>query len=299
MTGGGGVRGKVSPNINEFDNGTNKGYVNSSATAEITSTKNVQYSKDSNKINNPWKFGDGSPVENTWKYTSVYPFAITEALLLARPGRFATIFSDPTKLVRPKAQPLQLLSKNTLKRWKFLNQNDFAIHGDTNTTTGNMITNIGYTQFIYSWLKFQGLDVVTDFVNPLRTLNTKLAHRMSGFIDKDTLTARTDQYSNDGKASSLIIPKDNIHVTLHSSNYKTRSFYSGVIIEQASSGYIVRGFDKNRGYFEVLESNKGGHRSEVTVGGEPVAHSNWEPNKTYVKDSIICLLYTSPSPRDS
>ena len=55
-----------------------------------------------------------------------------------------------------------------------------------------MTTNIGYTQFIYSWLKFQGLDVVTDFVNPLRTLNTKLAHRMSGFIDKDTLTARTD-----------------------------------------------------------------------------------------------------------
>ena len=74
---------------------------------------------------------------------------------------------------------------------------------------------------------------------------------------------------------------------MHSSNYKTRSFYSGVIIEQASSGYVVRGFDKNRGYFEVLELNKSGHRSEVTVGGDPVPHTNWEPNKTYIKDSII------------
>ena len=45
VTGGGGVRGKVSPNINEFDNGTNKGYVDSTATAEITSTKNVLKTK--------------------------------------------------------------------------------------------------------------------------------------------------------------------------------------------------------------------------------------------------------------
>ena len=287
VTGGDGVRGKVQPNINEFDNGSNKGYVNSNATAEITSTKTITSSRDANKIDGPWKFGDGAPVENTWKYTSLYPFAVTEALVLAKPGRFATIFSDPTKLKRPTAQPLQLLSKNTNKRWNFLDSNDFSIHGDVNPSTGKMITNIGYTQFVYSWLKFQGLDPVIDYVIPLRSLNTKLAHRMSGFVDKDTLIARTDQYSNDGKASSLIIPKDNIHVALHSSNYKTRSMYSGVIIEQASSGYVVRGFDKNRGYFETLQPNKSGHRSEVTVGGEAVEFSTWEPSKTYPKDSVV------------
>ena len=124
-----------------------------------------------------------------------------------------------------------------------------------------MITNIGYSQFINSWLKFQGLDTVLNFVNPLRTLNVKLAHRMSGFVDRDTLSARTDQYSNDGNATSLIIPQENITTTLHSSNYKTRNFYTGVIVEKTKSGFRLRGFDKNRGYFD-------------------------------------CLLYTSPSPRD-
>ena len=71
-------------------------------------------------VDGVWKLGDGSPVENAFKYSSTYPFATAEALLLAKPGRFATIFSDPTQLERPAINNAQLLSKATKKRWKFL-----------------------------------------------------------------------------------------------------------------------------------------------------------------------------------
>ena len=282
---GNGVRGKVKVIVDGKDNSTFAGARDSSAPA-FSSVKSITNSTKIG-IDGVWKFGDGAPVENAFKYSSTYPFAVAEALLLAKPGRFATIFSDPTQLSRPTINNAQLLSKTTKKRWKFLDSTDFKIHGDVDVTSGNMITNIGYTQFIHSWLKFQGLDTVTDFVNPLRTLNVKLAHRMSGFIDKDTLTARTDQYSNDGNATSLIIPKENITTTLHSSNYKSRNFYSGVIIEQTKTGYRVRGFDKNRGYFEILERIITGKANNIEVGGDPDPFTVWEPNQTYSTGNIV------------
>ena len=286
VTGGNGVRGKVRVNVSGKDNSTFAGTRNQAASPAIGSVKNVARSTQLG-IDGVWKLGDGAPVENAFKYSSTYPFAIAEALLLAKPGRFATIFSDPTALERPAINNAQLLSKSTKKRWKFLNTTDFKIHGDVDVATGKMITNIGYTQFINSWLKYQGLDTVLNFVNPVRTLNVKLAHRMSGFIDKDTLSARTDQYSNDGNATTLIIPQENITTTLHSSNYKSRNFYTGVVIEQTKTGYRLRGFDKNRGYFEVYNLLKTGKTAEVEVGGEAEAFSVWEPNVTYSTGNII------------
>ena len=286
ITGGGGVRAKVTVSVSGKDNSTFSGKTNSSATAALTSTKSTTLAKGTG-LDGVWKFGDGAPVENAFKYSSTYPFALAEALLLAKPGRFATVFSDPTTLSRPAVNNTQFLSKNTNKRWKFLNTTDFKIHGDVNKTTGKMHTNIGYTQFINSWLKFQGLDTTLNFATPLRSLNVKLAHRMSGFIDKDTLSARTDQYSNSGNATSLIIPKENITTTLHSSNYKSRNFYSGVVVEQTSTGYRVRGFDKNRGYFEVIEGIKTGKSLRIEVGGDPETFSVWKQGVTYSTGNIV------------
>ena len=286
ITGGGGVRAKVDIIITGKDNSTFAGATNSTATAAISSTKAITLAKGTG-TDGVWKFGDGAPVENAFKYSSTYPFALTEALVLAKPGRFATVFSDPTTLVTPLVNNAQFLSKNTNKRWKFLNTTDFKIHGDVNTNTGKMITNIGYTQFINSWLKFQGLDTTVNFATPLRSLNVKLAHRMSGFIDKDTLSARTDQYSNSGNATSLIIPKENITTTLHSSNYKSRNFYTGIVVEQTSTGYRVRGFDKNRGYFEVIDGIKTGKSVRIEVGGDPEAFTIWQAGVTYSTGNIV------------
>lgn len=286
VTGGGGVRGKVRVNVLGKDNSTFAGTRNQNENPAIGSIKNVSRSTQVG-IDNVWKLGDGAPVENAFKYSSIYPFAIAEALLLAKPGRFATVFSDPVALERPAINNAQLLSKATKKRWKFLDSTDFKIHGDVDVASGKMITNIGYSQFINSWLKFQGLDTVLNFVNPLRTLNVKLAHRMSGFVDRDTLSARTDQYSNDGNATSLIIPQENITTTLHSSNYKTRNFYTGVIVEKTKSGFRLRGFDKNRGYFDVYDLLKTGRTAKIEVGGEPESFSVWEPNVTYSTGNIV------------
>ena len=75
---------------------------------------------------------------------------------------------------------------------------------------------------------------------------------------------------------------------IHSSNYKNRHFYTGVLIEKTASGYRVRGYDRTRTYFNIIESQKvGGRRERVSVGGEAVSFVQWEPNQTYPKGIIV------------
>jgi hypothetical protein len=259
--------------------------INESATPALTSVFSIELSVTGD-VSAQWKFGDLAPVEYAWRSSPGYPYAVAEALLLAKPGAFATLFADPTNLLRPPANPSLLLNKRTRERWNFADTNAFRIHGTTDSQ-GNFITNIGYSQLINSWLAFQGLDQTEDFANKLRSLNIKLGHRMAGFVDANTMTVRTDQYSSSGKATSLIVPTENITVQIHNSPYKSRNFYSGVVVEKTANGFKIRGFDRNYGYFNVLESDVRGDRERIQVGGSPASFIGWEPNVSYKKGTIV------------
>lgn len=239
------------------------------------------------EISASWRFGDLSPVENAWQYSETYAFAVTEALLLSRPGIFVTQFSNPLGIYRAAINSGYLVSRASNNFWKFTSEEDFKIHGSTGTL-GNFVTTLGYTQFIHSWLEYQGLDTDTEFADKVRTLNVKIGHRFSGFVDKDTLTLRTDQYSSSGTATSLIIPRENIDIQLHGSPYKSRNYYSGVIIEKtAQNGYRVRGYDAISNYFTVLPSLTSGPRERVRVGGDSAPFVIWQPNSTYRQGTIV------------
>lgn len=267
------------------NNSTNAGYVDTAATDAVTSVSSVVLDSE-DSISGSWVFGDGAPVENAWRYSEAYPYAVAEALFLSKPGKFATVFADPTQLVRPGANPTTQVDKTTRRTWKFYDSTNFSIHGDFDDDD-NFITNIGYTPFIHTWLQFQGLNTVTNFVEPLRTLNSRLGYRFAGFIDKDTMTVRTDQFSTTGDATSLIIPQENINVAVHTSPYKTRNFYSGVIIEKTANGYKVRGYDKNYTYFNTTESKTTGRRQEIERGGSPAKFVVWKPNTTFASGTIV------------
>lgn len=253
----------------------------------ITSNLVETVSKDTTLINNPWQLGDGAPVENAWKYSEDYPFAVVETLLLSKPGKFASVFAEPLDVVIPLAEEFKLIDKDTRSHFDFRSNTDFKVHGISIEDSDDIQTNIGYTQFVYSWLKFQGLPIETNFVEKLQTVNTKLAHRLAGYTDKDTLIVRTDQFSPTGTSSSLIVPEENIDLLIHNSPYKSRNFYSGVSITKTNDGYKVKGFDKNFGYFNTLVPNKDGRTSEEEVGGTPVNFVSWQPSTSYSKGVIV------------
>ena len=263
----------------------------------VTSTLVSSPAGDIDYIGRAWRFGDSAPVENAWKYSSGYPFAVAEALLLAKPGKFTTVFGDPTHITSPELDSAKIINSTDRTPYDFRNPTHQRIHGDIDSNN-NSIINVGYTQFIHSWLQYQKLNTKTDFADKLRTVNIKLAHRVAGFTDKDTLTVRTDQISTTNKTTSLIIPQENFGVVVHSSPYKNRNFYSGLIVQKTAGGYKIRGFDKNFGYFNVLRRNFAGKTSLAEVGGQPVSFDTWEPAKSYIKDTIVSYqnaYYKAPS----
>ena len=270
----------------QYDNSTGNGYVDADANKILQSIENIVYNINKSLSSLSWRYSDGAPVENAWKYSENYPFAIAEGLLLGQPAQFATQFADPTKLFRSTIDSRQQLCTVTRERWQFADPAQFRIHGERNSS-GDFLTNIGYTQFINSWLAFQGLDTNVEFAPQLRTLNMRLSHRMSGYVDKDTMTVRTDQYSATGTTPSLIIPQDNINIQIHSSPYKSRNFYTGVIVEKAIGGYKVRGYDRSIGTFPVLTIDKYSASRALSVGGTPAPLSPWEINTFYKKTTIV------------
>lgn len=232
----------------------------------LVNKQTVAYTIDTAMVGNEWKFGDGAPVENAWKMSEQYPFAIAEALFLTKPGKFASVFAEPEKIVRSLANPLQLLDGSTFKRYKV---KDAIVHGSTAADNKTLLTNTGYTQFIDSYLRFNGINTKTEFATPFKSVNGKLGHKFAGFVDKDTMTVFSDSYSITGNSSSLILPHEDIQINVHVGPYTTTNQYTGVIIELTDSGYYkLSGYSSTKRFFEIETSNKEGQRTEVSVGGE-------------------------------
>lgn len=281
--GGSGSGATASVTIGDYDNSDGTAYVNPTSETTHSSVVAPTYTL-LDSISSAWKFGDGAPVENAWKYSEVYPYAVVEAMLMLQPAEFATVFADPLKIVSSTVNTLLRLEETTQRRWKFADPAHFRVHGDM--VDGNQVLNIGYSQFIHSWLSFQGRSTA-QFASDMRSLNTKLAQRMSGFVDKDTLTVRTDQYSTTGKATSLVIPDESVHVLIHTSPHLSRNVYTGVMVERTRTGFKVRGYDKNTGYFTTLRSDVTGPRERVTVGGKPAAFIEWSSGRQYRTGTVI------------
>ena len=254
------------------------------ATYNRVSTLSTVYTVDNTLTNKGWKFGDGAPVENAWKISEGYPFAVMQALLLAQPGTFATVFSDPRKPVRRSANPKQLLDRTTNKRIK---TKLTEIHGEVTASETTTYT-VGFTQYINAFLKFQGLNTTQEFVKPYRSVTSKLGHKFAGYVDKDTMTVFSDSYSSTGNSSSLILPQEDIDIDVHVGPYSTTNDFTGVLITYTTAGkYKIEGYNAVKRFFEIEESNKAGPQNEVSVGGEPVDYGNFDASANYQTGSVI------------
>lgn len=254
------------------------------ATYSALSTLSTVYSVDSTLTNKEWKFGDNAPVENAWRISEGYPFAVMQALLLAQPGKFASVFSDPRKPFRGLANSKQLLDRDTKRRIKTKLAD---IHGEV-TASEETVYTVGFTQFIHAFMKFQGLNTTTEFVKPYRSIVSKLGHKFAGYIDKDTMTVFSDSYSSTGNSSSLILPQEDIEIDVHVGPYSTTNDFTGVLITYTIDGkYKVEGYNSVKRFFEIEESNINGPQTEVAVGGEPVEFGNYSNSTNYQIGSIV------------
>ena len=243
---------------------------------------------------NNWKFGDGSPAEYAWKKSSYYPFAVAEAMYLARPALFFASFMDKSDRLRTTVST-QVVSKATRRRVGFEN---FEPHGYI-SEAGDITIKFGISTLIDSYLKFQSLITNVELSKPMRTVDTRLGHKFGGFINDKNLKVFSDSLSVDGFSAGQRIPKEDVITRLHTSGYNSRNFYTGIKVIKTSTGYTVTGYDSVSQMFDIIPSDKSGPVQGVAEGGTPVTFSTFDTQVDYPRNSFIKLGSTYYQAKDN
>lgn len=226
-----------------------------------------------------WQFGDGAPVESTWRSSQEFPFVQSQLGYLLKPARFMEQNWD---IPRTK----NAFSDSENNQWVYINtnsrrsSNQFYVHREqpVSLTTGTTVPNesnlsyfgsCGVQHWISEYLISQGLDVTRYLGNIVRGGNVQLAHRMAGYINAESLRALVDSFGDLG-FSSAIIPGENINTYLYRSTSIAENSYSGVVVERVRNGWRVFGYDKVAQNFTIIPSNVNGSKNSIVIGNEKV-----------------------------
>ena len=238
-----------------------------------------------------WKFGDGAPVETTWIHSQDYNFIIAELGYLMKPAAFIEYTWD---ILRTK----QIYSDTKYSQWIYEDTNSrrssdkFYIHRETpislvstlvpSESTLSYFGSGGIQHWISEYLISQSLSVTKYFGSLIRGGDVQLSHRMAGYINSDTFRGLVDSFGDVGYGTRLL-PSENINVYLYKSSSISENFYSGIIVEQATDGWKVYGYDSISPIFKILPPNTKGPKTNVVIGNQRVTeYSKALPNSVSI-----------------
>ena len=229
------------------------------------------------KAQNSWNFGDISPIENVWRRTSEYRFAVQLASYLAKPSMYIAQNWDTynIKIVNQGQISEQWINTKTMDRPVF---SKYTVHGET--IDGNFIYNYGMQPFLSNYIISKSLNVTTELGSLIRGLDVRLSHRFAGFVDSDNMIVTSDSYG--------VIPSENTSVVLYESPSNENIFYSGMLIIKQTGGWKVYGYDAINPYFKIYnvdETSKG-----YSISVENVVNGiipEWQTRSFYPKDYVV------------
>jgi hypothetical protein len=205
-----------------------------------------------------WAVGQLGPVEWAWRTSSEYPYAVQQAVALAKPGLYFGQFIDTYKI-----QYNSVLGQYLTDRNHHVRQTDITYNGDN--SSGTVIRSAGYLNWIADYLRNLGINPSTKITNMLQNYNVKLAYKMAGYSDKKYLQILAEQSSPTSTNASIILPEENYDVVLYKSTPVDTVIYSAVIVEKTTNGFTVRGYDLNSPYFTIIPSVVNNNGYKITV----------------------------------
>lgn len=232
--------------------------------------------KNFSLINNtgPFKLGDEGPAEHAWRVTSEYPFAVSIAMCLLRPFEFISRNYDNSKVKFNKIG--QLISNKTEE---FLQITDL-IDNDP------MSLESGLVQYLKSYVRSKEISSL-NIEKKLQGIDVALSHRLSGFVDKEQQRYLLDSKSPKSQTSSIFIPPENYDIIFNVSSPITTIAYSGVIIEKTDRGWIVKGYDDLKPYFNYFEAVPGQRDPIIQVGGVSETFKEWSTDTVYNNGELV------------
>lgn len=221
-----------------------------------------------------FEFGDSSPIENAWRRSSDYPFALMMALSILRPFEFLIENLDKNQLKQNAIKQTVTVSTN-----KFITLADIAI-----PEVGGTISS-GIINYIVNFLKSQGkpLSILEE---KIYGIDVRLSSRLSGFVEKTQQQYILDSKNPRAKSSSVFVPQENFDIIFNVSvPFKTVT-YSGMIIEKTERGYKVYGYDHLEPVFKYWQPFLT-ESQPISIGGTAEQYSDWKSLTSYSNGSLV------------
>jgi len=237
---------------------------------------NIVGSMNTTRTSGAFVFGDSGPVENAWRRSSEYPFAIQLLLALTKPAQYFDLLFDTSLIIRELGQIINKTTKTHIQN------NDFTVHAESTSTRVS-----GYNTWISDYLIYNAVNVKTEFGNKIRSLNTNLLYKLSGFSNKKLTNVLAEQVSPTSTSKSIFIPdEDYFFLKNNESSIRTIN-YSGVMIEKTVGGFKVFGYDVEKPWFSILPSEITSNKLTINVGGELDETQPWLSRTGYQQGDII------------
>ena len=233
-------------------------------------------------LDNPFKFGDNSPIENVWRQSSDFAFALLTSWVINSPSSLLSGGFDRSRQIR-----------NTLGHIVYTPTMDHITLADLvfpNTSEEQVqVLTSGLVNYVSAYMSSSITSNFTDYKRRLRSIKNCLAFKVGGFTDKSKfkliLESRTPLNSG-----NVFIPEENYNILLHTSSPIRTVNYSGVIVEKRAKGFIVRGYNKENPVFKWYRPFSSNKDITVNIGGISESFSEWDAGKTYVKGKNVQYL---------
>jgi len=210
---------------------------------------------NSNNWQRNWTVGDDAPVENAWKTSSAYPFAIMRMLALTRPAEFFSLFAD-RDLYRHDAELGQYLYNGRYR----LDANGVEVYG-------NGVSKASYIDWIVDYNRVSGINSTNTLTADLKNLDVRLCYRMAAFSAKNLLQIYTEKSSPNSLNSSLLLPDESYNLLFYKNVPFDQLTYSSVIVQSTANGWAVYGYSATQPYFNILISQVNGVLGTISAGG--------------------------------
>jgi hypothetical protein len=227
-------------------------------------------------------FGDEAPVETAWRRSSEYAYSLFKAWMLNQPTKIIGLGFDRLRTVRDNSN--QIVYSTTSKRMRLVD-----LVYPNNSTTGSDSVRVftsGFVNFIANYLASNVVSNYETYQSNVASITNQVAFKVGGFTDKSKFNLLLDSRTplNQG---NVFVPEENYQVTLQTSSPIDVVTYSGVVIEKASAGYIIRGYDSSNPSFKYYKYVPNQNDPLVNVGGVSDSFIEWDSDKRYVADGVV------------
>jgi len=216
---------------------------------------------DSSKANTSYAVGDIGPPELAWRRSSEYPFALQQAIALAKPARYFALLMDVQRYYRSGVTS-QFVTSTTNQH---LVPSSVRVNGYS-TTTG-IERSAGYLNWIRDYIKNLGIaDASAVIKDNLALLGVQLSYKVGGYTDKKFINLLAEQSSPSSINDSVVIPDENYRLELYKGSPINKITYSAVIVERSANGYTVSGYDLTKPYFFIIPSQPNNNAYVISIG---------------------------------